>query len=109
MTGAWLRDDALVIPVDYAAMCAADVARDASLFLTDDRGQFLANRDAGQFEGYPEPMMTIGEAIVAGAAWPAGGGRVVASHLGVGLADLVFADAIVTRALASGLGTWLRR
>jgi ornithine cyclodeaminase/alanine dehydrogenase-like protein (mu-crystallin family) len=109
MTGAWLRDDALVIPVDYAAMCAADVARDASLFLTDDRGQFLANRDAGQFEGYPEPMMTIGEAIVAGAAWPAGGGRVVASHLGVGLADLVFADAIVTRAVASGLGTWLRR
>jgi ornithine cyclodeaminase/alanine dehydrogenase-like protein (mu-crystallin family) len=109
MTGAWLRDDAVVIPVDYAAMCAAEVARDAALFLTDDRGQFLANRDAGQFDGYPEPTMTIGEAIVAGTSRPTGGGRVVASHLGVGLADLVFADAIVDRARAMGLGTWLSR
>ena len=76
-------------------MCAADVARDAALFLTDDRGQFLANRDAGQFDGYPDPTMTIGEAILA-ARRGRPTGRVVASHLGVGLADLVFADAIVS-------------
>ena len=108
MTGDWLRDDAVVIPVDYATMCAADVARDAALFLTDDRGQFLANRDAGQFDGYPDPGMTIGEALVAGTTRPPAG-RVVATHLGVGLADLVFADAIVNRARSLGLGTWLPR
>jgi hypothetical protein len=33
----------------------------------------------------------------------------VVSHLGVGLADLVFADAIVRSAEAAGLGTVLPR
>jgi hypothetical protein len=31
------------------------------------------------------------------------------THLGVGLADVVFADAIVRRAESAGLGTWLSR
>lgn len=106
MTGDWLRPDALVVPVDYATMCAASVARDASLFVVDDRGQFLTNRDAGQFDGYPDPHATFGEAIIAGTSRPARG-RVVATHLGVGLADVVFADAIVTRARVAGRGTVL--
>jgi ornithine cyclodeaminase/alanine dehydrogenase-like protein (mu-crystallin family) len=97
-----------VVPVDYATMCAASVARDAALFLTDDRGQFLANRDAGQFDDYPDPTATIGEAILDGTIRPATG-RVVVTHLGVGLADVVFADAIVRRAESAGLGTWLSR
>ena len=106
MTSDWLAPDALVIPVDYATMCSAEVAREAALFLVDDRWQFVANRDAGQFDGYPDPGATIGEAILAGTARPADG-RVVVTHLGVGLADVVFADAIVRRAEAAGLGTVL--
>jgi ornithine cyclodeaminase/alanine dehydrogenase len=106
MTPDWLTADALVVPVDYATMCSAEVARGAALFLVDDRGQFLANRDAGQFDGYPDPGATLGEAILAGTSRPATG-RVVVTHLGVGLADVVFADAIVRRAEAAGLGTVL--
>jgi ornithine cyclodeaminase/alanine dehydrogenase-like protein (mu-crystallin family) len=106
MTGDWLRPDALVVPVDYATMCAAEVARDAALFLVDYRGQFLANRQAGQFDGYPDPAATFGEAIMAGTPRPPAG-RVVATHLGVGLADVIFADTVVTRARAAGLGTVL--
>ncbi|HUP54529.1 MAG TPA: hypothetical protein VM408_03400 [Methylomirabilota bacterium] len=106
MTADWLAPDALVIPVDYATMCSAEVARQAALFLVDDRGQFLANREAGQFDGYPDPGATLGEAILAGTPRPASG-RVVVTHLGVGLADVVFADAIVRRAEAAGLGTVL--
>jgi ornithine cyclodeaminase/alanine dehydrogenase-like protein (mu-crystallin family) len=108
MDATWLAPDALVIPVDYATMCAASVARDATLFLVDDRGQFLANRDAGQFDGYPDPAATLGEAILAGTSRPAAG-RVVVSHLGVGLADVVFGDAIVRRAEAAGIGMRLPR
>ncbi len=108
MTGAWLAPDALVVPVDYATMCAADVARDAALFLVDERGQFEANRDAGQFDGYPDPSATLGEAILAGTPRPAAG-RVVVTHLGVGLADVVFADAILRRAEADGRGILLSR
>jgi ornithine cyclodeaminase/alanine dehydrogenase-like protein (mu-crystallin family) len=108
MDGSWLGPDALVVPVDYATMCAASVAREAAMFLVDDRGQFLANRDAGQFDDYPDPSATIGEAILAGTLRPPSG-RVVVTHLGVGLADVVFADAIVRRAEATGLGTMLVR
>jgi ornithine cyclodeaminase/alanine dehydrogenase-like protein (mu-crystallin family) len=106
MTKDWLTDEALVVPVDYATYVAADVARDATLFLVDDRGQFLANRDAGLFEGYPDPTATFGEAILSGTDRPAAG-RVVATHLGVGLADVVFGSAIVRRAEALGLGVIL--
>jgi ornithine cyclodeaminase/alanine dehydrogenase len=108
MDGSWLDPDALVVPVDYATMCAASVARDAALFLVDDRGQFLANRDAGQFDDYPDPTATIGEAILDGTTRPPSG-RVVVTHLGVGLADVVFGDAIVRRAEGAGLGTRLAR
>ena len=107
MTNDWLRPGATVVPVDYATFCAAEVARDAALFLVDHRDQFLANRDAGNFDGYPEPSAMLGEAILAGTPRPEG--RVVITHLGVGLADLVFADAIVRAATAAGRGTTLPR
>ena len=106
MDGSWLGPDALVVPVDYATMCAASVVREAALFLVDDRAQFLANRESGQFDDYPDPGATLGEAILAGTPRPPSG-RVVVTHLGVGLADVIFADAIVRRAEASGLGTIL--
>jgi ornithine cyclodeaminase/alanine dehydrogenase-like protein (mu-crystallin family) len=108
MTGEWLAAGALVVPVDYATYLAAEVARDAALFLVDDRGQFLVNRDAGLFDGYPDPTATIGEALLGGIMPPATG-RVVVTHLGVGLADVVFGAAIVRRAEALGLGTMLPR
>lgn len=108
MTPDWLTPKALVVPVDYATYCSAEVAREAALFLVDQREQFLANRDAGLFDGYPEPSATIGEALLARTPRPASG-RVVVTHLGVGLADLVFADAIVRRAAGLGLGMDLPR
>jgi ornithine cyclodeaminase/alanine dehydrogenase-like protein (mu-crystallin family) len=107
MTNDWLQAGATVIPVDYATMCAAEVARAAALFLVDERGQFLANRDAGNFDGYPDPTATLGEAILD--ARPRPSGRVVVTHLGVGLADLIFADVIVGAATAAGRGTTLQR
>ena len=66
MTNDWLAPHALVVPVDYATYCAAEVARDADLFLVDHTAQFLANRDVGNFDGYPEPAAMIGEALARG-------------------------------------------
>ncbi|HEY7969311.1 MAG TPA: hypothetical protein VID95_04895 [Candidatus Limnocylindrales bacterium] len=108
LTPDWLTPEALVVAVDYATYVSASVAREAALFAVDERAQFLANRDSGSFEGYPDPMTTIGEAIVARAEPPIGG-RVLVTHLGVGLADLVFGEAIVRRATELGLGTVLPR
>ena len=107
MTNAWLSPGATVIPIDYATYCAAEVARDAALFLVDQREQFLANRDVGNFDGYPDPGAMIGEAILAGTQRPEG--RVVITSLGVGLADVVYAEAILRTAEAAGLGVELSR
>jgi ornithine cyclodeaminase/alanine dehydrogenase-like protein (mu-crystallin family) len=108
LTGADLADDGLVIAVDYATSVHHLVALEASLFLVDELGQFAANRDAGQFDDYPDPTSTIGQAIRDGLGPPAAG-RTLVSHLGVGLADLVFADAIVRAARDAGLGLRLPR
>lgn len=103
-----LTPDVLVIAVDYATSVHHAVAREASLFLVDEPGQFLANRAAGLFDDYPDPGSTMGLAIRDGRRRPAGG-RVLVSHLGVGLADLIFADAIVRNAIGAGLGIDLPR
>jgi ornithine cyclodeaminase/alanine dehydrogenase-like protein (mu-crystallin family) len=107
MTNDWLARDALVVPVDYATYCAAEVARDADLFLVDHSAQFLANREIGNFDGYPDPAAMLGEALASGTARPPG--RVVTTHLGTGLADVVFGSAILATAAERGLGTILPR
>ena len=107
MTNDWLRPEALVVAVDYATYCAAEVARTAALFLVDDRPQFLATRAAGDFLDYPDPGATLGEALIGRIPRPTG--RVVVSHLGVGLADVVFGRSILAVAEAADRGTVLPR
>ncbi|MEO8207995.1 MAG: hypothetical protein ABI598_03080 [Chloroflexota bacterium] len=107
MTNEWLAPGATVIPIDYATYCAAEVAEQASLFLVDQREQYLANRDAGNFDNYPDPDATLGEAILASTPRPEG--RVVVTHLGVGLSDVVFGEAILRSAVQQGLGIELPR
>jgi ornithine cyclodeaminase/alanine dehydrogenase-like protein (mu-crystallin family) len=106
MTEDWLSPNALVVPIDYATYCHAEVARNAALFLVDDRRQFVAIRAEGEFEDYPDPTSTLGEAILERTGRPEHG-RVVVSHLGVGLADVIFGDAIVSAAERAGIGTLL--
>jgi ornithine cyclodeaminase/alanine dehydrogenase-like protein (mu-crystallin family) len=107
MTNDWLAPEVLVVPVDYATYCAAEVAREASRFLVDHAEQFLDNRELGNFDGYPDPGAMIGAALAAGGGRPAG--RVVTTHLGTGLADVVFGSAILAAATERGLGTLLER
>ena len=99
--------DSTVVAVDYDMCVPATLADGAALFLTDDREQFLASRTGEVFVGYPEPTAMIGQAISDATPRPAG--QVLVSHLGVGLADVVFGDAILRAAEARGIGTVLER
>ena len=108
MTSDWFAPGALIVAVDYATSVAADVAREAGLFLVDEEGQFRANRAAGQFDDYPDPAAMLGAAIRDATPRPARG-RVLVTHLGVGLADLVFAEAILAAAAARDVGMLLPR
>ena len=108
LTNSHLAPDVLVVAVDYATSVHHEVALAAGLFLVDEPGQFLANRSVGLFQDYPDPASTMGRAIRDGIRRPPSG-RVLVSHLGVGLADLIFADAIVRTAIEAGLGIELAR
>jgi ornithine cyclodeaminase/alanine dehydrogenase-like protein (mu-crystallin family) len=99
----------LIVAVDYDMCLPGEVVRRSSRFLTDDIGQFEATRDETTFQDYPRPDASIGQALLGQAPPPRSNGPVVVDHLGVGLADVVFADAIVRRATEMRLGTQLPR
>lgn len=104
--------NALVVAVDYDMSVPAAVASEAALFVVDEASQFRANREAGLFAGYPEPAGIMGEWLdpVASrelAPDAATGGRILVTHLGVGLADLIFADALLRAAERRGVGVEL--
>jgi Ornithine cyclodeaminase/mu-crystallin family len=110
----------LIVAVDYDMCVPASVAAAARTFAVDERGQFLANRDKGIFTGYPDPGTTIGETLLGGGTESAGSGSsggsgtesagsgaVLVTHLGVGVADLIFAEAVLLEAERLGLGARL--
>ncbi len=99
----------LVVGVDYDMCVPASVARASSLFLTDDANQFAATRRGDTFANYPDPDATIGEVLLRRGPVRRPDGPVYVNHLGVGLADVVFADAIVRRADENGRGMALPR
>jgi ornithine cyclodeaminase/alanine dehydrogenase-like protein (mu-crystallin family) len=104
---AGLTDDVLFVAVDYDMQAAAALAREA-LFVVDERDQFLATRAGGAYFGdYPDPDGTLGDALRGDLPRPIG--RVLATHLGTGLADVVFASAVLKRAEQLGLGIVLPR
>src|SRR5450759_1664609 len=116
----WLEPDVLFIAVDYDMQAPAALASEA-FFIVDEREQFLAARSGPTFAGYPDPDATIGEVLRgeadarpdrggdrnSGSSRPAG--HVLVTHLGVGLADVVFGSAILARAEKLGLGRLLPR
>lgn len=106
----WLGSEMLFVAVDYDMQAPAPLASQA-FFVVDERAQFLATRSASSFAGYPDPDATLGEALREAAVDEVGRlraagrpGRVLVTHLGVGLADVVFASAILARAEQLGLG-----
>jgi ornithine cyclodeaminase/alanine dehydrogenase-like protein (mu-crystallin family) len=103
---------ALVVAVDFATYVKPELAESAAVFAVDDREQFLHYRESGYFDGYPEPATTMGELADGSPALDrqrANGQPALVTHLGVGLADVVFADAICRRAAEIGAGTELER
>jgi alanine dehydrogenase len=100
-----VKDDSLVLPLDFDCYVARDVVEASDLFLVDDREQFEYYRSAGRFEDWPAPMHTDGEAELAGAT----GRRVVSVNLGVGSVDAVFAAHVLERAMRAGAGVELTR
>ncbi len=101
----WLGDRYLALPLDFDASFRVGPIADAGLFVTDDVAQFEYYRAQGHFRGWPEPHASVGAALAGGST----ARRVVACNLGVGALDAAFADAVLARALAAGIGARLPR
>lgn len=98
----WLPENVLVVAVDYETYVSAELAMSARLFLVDEPNGYENVRKGGRFAGYPRPHGTIGDAL--GADTRHSGGRVLVSHLGMGMTDILFAEAIHRRAIVLGVG-----
>lgn len=95
----WVRDDALLLPLDYASSVGPDLAASA-LLSADDVTQFEAVRAQRKLGDYPQPTLWTGALL----GPPRPRGRIVCQNLGNGLSDLVIADAVWREAVASGVG-----
>ena len=101
-----VREDALVLPIDYSTSVSADLANQAELLASDDPDQLAAVARLGHFAGWRDLDGPTGRWL-ADDAPPRPPGRVVIANLGVGAHDAVFSKAILDQAEARGLGTLL--
>ncbi|HEX5429155.1 MAG TPA: ornithine cyclodeaminase family protein [Pedococcus sp.] len=101
LDAAWVREDALLLPLDYASSVGPGLAASGTL-VADHLAQFAAVRQArGLPAAYPEPRGATG-ALLGGGTRPTG--RITCQNLGNGLSDLVVAAAVAGAADAQDVG-----
>ena len=101
----WLDDRYLALPLDFDASFQPGPIADSGLFLSDDVAQFEYYRSQGHFQGWPEPHLSVGEALDR----RVDAKRVACCNLGVGALDAAFANGVLVAARARGIGTSLPR
>jgi ornithine cyclodeaminase/alanine dehydrogenase len=84
----------LLLPIDFDFYLSRSAVEAATLFVTDDIGQFEAYREHGHFQAWPRARCSVGEALEAGLT----ADRVVACNLGVASLDAAFAQAVLENA-----------
>lgn len=104
----WLKDDCLVISVDYDSAINEDVFAGAN-FTCDNRNQYVWTQEQGTYfqNGYPLPddiNADMGE-ICAGLKSGVRSGRRGAVLMGIASHDIMTASLIHDRATKAGLGT----
>lgn len=100
----WVRDDALLLPLDYASSVGSRLARDATL-VSDDVEQLAAVAPAKLAADYPPATGWTGDAI----RQPRPAGRLVSQNLGIAATDVVFAAYVADLAEEQWVGTVLAR
>jgi alanine dehydrogenase len=110
-----LAADCLLVPIDWGCMVPGETVCAASVFAVDDHAEYEEFRrescgDDADFDGWPDKAhLSIGEAVVAArrGATPGAGRLTCVAALGVGVADVALAHALLSAAGATGKGTLL--
>jgi len=102
---AWLRPDALLLPVDFAHCIGGPIAERAELVATDHPQTYEDVRAHGGLPGYPAASMASGAAL----DWQRRGGRIVIQNIGNAAGDLLIAEVTCRAARDAGAGVHLAR
>jgi ornithine cyclodeaminase/alanine dehydrogenase len=105
----WLQPGAFASAVDFDSYWTPAALAQCDRIATDDHAQFQYYRRIGYFQQTPDPYADLGELV--GGQKPGrsrADERTMAMNLGLALDDMAVAPEVYRRALAQGLGTWLR-
>lgn len=105
----WLKEDVLIISVDYDSAFDADVMTDAVAFVCDDMNQYLWTQEQGIYfqKGYPVKEQILGDMghICAGLRKAPFKGRRAAVLMGIASHDVMTGHLIYRKALEKGVGS----
>lgn len=97
-----LRDDVVLLPLDYASSVGAGLARTCTVW-SDDVEQFAAVAPVKLGEDYPRATDWTGARL----GDPRPSGRLLVQNLGNAASDIVLAAEVAAEAERQGLGTLL--
>ncbi len=104
----WIKDDCLVISVDYDSAICEDAFKDAN-FTCDNRNQYVWTQEQGIYfqNGYPLPADINADMCEVSAGLRPGlrEGKRGAVLMGIASHDIMTADLIYKKAVAAGIGT----
>lgn len=104
----WLKEDCLVIAVDYDSAFEAEIMAKANAFVCDDKNQYLWTQKQGVYfqKGYPTESEILGDMgdLCAGKIKAPRKGRRGAVLMGIASHDIMTANLILEKAQEKGIG-----
>lgn len=101
-----MKDDVLIVAVDWSTLVPGATVLAADLFVVDDVPQYLYHKGFGiEFLGYPDQAQSLEQLVVDGVTRdrrPCG--LLIAMPLGVAMTDILFAHEVLCRAEERGIG-----
>jgi ornithine cyclodeaminase/alanine dehydrogenase len=108
IAGAWLKDGALAIPLDFDSYLRADAFARATALYTDDCAQLEHFRSIGYFSKVPTVKRDISHLLTGEDPGRTSNADVIISiNLGIGLLDVAVAQELVREAKRVGIGRTL--
>lgn len=104
----WIKDGALVCPLDLDSYVKPDVFKKSDILYTDDLNQFNHFKANGLFQSCPEDVTEFCD-VVSGTVEGRISDRQVISVINIGLAleDMAVAPVVYKRATEKNIGSWL--
>jgi ornithine cyclodeaminase/alanine dehydrogenase-like protein (mu-crystallin family) len=101
-----MKQDVLIVAVDWSTLVPGATAQVADLFVVDDVSQYLYHKGFGvEFQGYPDEARALGDLVVEGLTRDTrSAGLIIAMPLGVAMTDILYAHEVLSRAEGLGVG-----